>query len=582
MLTPTARALLGLLVLLVAGAVVYLPALDRVFVYDDILVVRDNKFVTDPANLLEMRGETYLRAAGENTYRPLVTATYIADHAVWGKSAFGYGLTNLLLQVLAAWLLGLLVRRLVPTRPWLAGLSALLYLWHPALVEVVISPGNREEALSVVLILLCAWCWRRGRDGSRGAGWLSPVALLASLHTMEWGVAMPALLACWAWIEGHTARESLTAVWREIAATAIFLALYLGVYPSLSGETAWLGGGPWGGLLAFASLFWRYVRLAALPVALRPSYTFAFPALAVSLVALSAMVAVGASALWGLARRRVWALGVIVFFLGLAPVSHVLMPFWIAMAERYLAVPLLGAAPLLAFAATFRRGKTAVVLSLLLAGAFALGAAQRAHDWQTPLSLWSNAIESEPEDPVSWTNYAAGLSAYARYDEAADAHRHALELAQRQGGETGAFVLNVAREMEKADRSDRACDFLLSHHAEKDKAALATVGRLCRRSRPEIAADAYRRLLAEKPDYCAAWAGFCALDPGAAPGCLQKAVEHCPDDGRIWLHVAALHAAAGNSAKLAAAAARAWHSPQRDQLRQDVLRLLLSARRRIR
>ena len=124
----------GLLALLIAGLIVYLPALDRVFVYDDILVVRDNRFIEQPGHLLQLHGQAYLRAAGERTYRPLLTATYIFDHLIWGKSPFGFGLTNLLMHVLAAWLLGLLLLRMWPSRPSLAAWSALFYLWHPSLV----------------------------------------------------------------------------------------------------------------------------------------------------------------------------------------------------------------------------------------------------------------------------------------------------------------------------------------------------------------------------------------------------------------------------------------------------------------
>lgn len=592
MSTPTARALAGLLLLLVAGLLVYRPALDRVFVYDDILVVRDNGFITDPANLAHLSGEDYLRAAGERTYRPLVTATYILDHAIWGKSPFGFGLTNLLLHVFAAWLLGLVVRRLSKS-DIIAGFSALLFCWHPALVEAVISPGNREEVLSVALILLAVYAYLRGREG--GAGWrvLSPLALLASLYTMEWGVVVLPLLIAHSLMQRDTRRETARHVGLHVVVVAVFLVLYFFVHPRLPGEAEWLGGGPLGGLLAFGTLFWRYVRLVVLPVALRPSYTYVAPHLAVSLLGLLALAAaVGAIAL-ALFRRKTWALGAALFVLALAPVSHVLMPFWIPMAERYLVLPLVGAVPLLvAFVLTRKRRKAAVALLCLVAAAFAFGAGKRALDWRTPLALWSKAVDAEPLDPVSWTNYAAGLSAYARFADAADAHRRAWELAQVTGKDNADHLINYALNLSMAGKSGKACELLRSERRRypDNVDLLLAMGDVCVQVNPcfHKQFNPYKKvMLLADPEkygrldaYCRAWAGYCACK---FTDCQDREDEEkwkrCGRNGYALLQLAALHAAAGDNAKAVRAVGLAMRTPQWPQVRASALRFLESLKK---
>ena len=185
MFTARAKTLAGLLLLLLAGLAVYHTALDRGWVYDDILTVRDNALITDPGNLLRLLGVDYLRAAGEQTYRPVTTATYIVDHAIWGKAPFGFALTNFLIHLLAAWLLAQVLRRAWPERPDVAWAAALLFLVHPALVETAIVPSNREQVLSVLLILLTTRAWLWGRDtGARAAPWLA--GWCAARRTWPW------------------------------------------------------------------------------------------------------------------------------------------------------------------------------------------------------------------------------------------------------------------------------------------------------------------------------------------------------------------------------------------------------------
>ncbi|MDQ1274196.1 MAG: hypothetical protein QG591_2826 [Planctomycetota bacterium] len=44
----------------------------------------------------------YFTAAGELSYRPLVTLTYFIDYTLWHLNPLGYHLTNLLLHCLNA------------------------------------------------------------------------------------------------------------------------------------------------------------------------------------------------------------------------------------------------------------------------------------------------------------------------------------------------------------------------------------------------------------------------------------------------------------------------------------------------
>ncbi len=87
-------------VLLIAGLclAVYGNTLGNGFVYDDVPVIEDNYAIRNPANLSVLFHRDYFRVFGELSFRPVVTATYFLDYALWRLRPAGYHLTNFLLH----------------------------------------------------------------------------------------------------------------------------------------------------------------------------------------------------------------------------------------------------------------------------------------------------------------------------------------------------------------------------------------------------------------------------------------------------------------------------------------------------
>ncbi|NLH47796.1 MAG: hypothetical protein GX444_04235 [Myxococcales bacterium] len=579
------QKLLALLLLLLAGLAVYRPSLNCGFNYDDILVIRDNDFISHPANLLRLWGRAYLRAAGEETYRPLVTASYLVDHLFWGKEPFGYALTNLLLGVFSAWLLFLLLRRLFPDGKAAAGLAAGLYLLHPALVETIAVPSNREQILSVFLLLLAGCCWTAGLDERpRRARWLSPFFLLAACYTLEWGVLWPAVLTGLAFVRGDGWRQAWRRTWPEWLVAWLYLFLWVFAHPRQPADTAWLGGGPAGGLWAFGVLFWRYVRLAFLPIALRPSYLLHAPVALAGWAAQIGLWLVVLGAAIGLLKRKRAALGAGIFLLALLPVSHIFMPFWIVMAERYLALPLIGLLPLVA-AGVWRLPKTARwAVAALLILSFGWLAHAQVGVWRDPLSLWSRAVALEPDDPIGWTNYGAALAQRGDYAAAAEAQRQAWEAGARSGKKTAGLALNYARGLAKTGRAAEACRVLLDSQPsiEVNRDWLLAAGQYCARSDKTASSRAFATLLLTGRSDCEAWSLFCATAEKETESCLQQAFLMCPEDGTLWLQVAGIHAGQGNDLKCLQALAMAQRDPRAGQWRAVSLQILLTLKEKLR
>jgi tetratricopeptide (TPR) repeat protein len=144
---------LALLLLLV---VVYLPALQAGFIWDDDFYVTGNQNLRS----LEGLGRIWLEPVSSTQYYPFVLSSFWVEQHLWDNHPFGYHLVNVLLHALSAWLVWRILRRLaVPG----AGLAAAIFALHPVQVESVAWVTERKNTLSTVLYLAALLSYLRYR-----------------------------------------------------------------------------------------------------------------------------------------------------------------------------------------------------------------------------------------------------------------------------------------------------------------------------------------------------------------------------------------------------------------------------------
>jgi len=142
----------------VVAGLVYLNSLHNPFVYDDVLSVVNNTSLTDP---------TLRSVLMQNVSRPLVSVSYVIDHAIWGREPFGYHVTNVLVHMLNVALLFLLARGIALDRRRVHGadedrwatvagaVAAMLFAVHPMMTGAVGYVSGRSDLLSA-----CSCCSR--------------------------------------------------------------------------------------------------------------------------------------------------------------------------------------------------------------------------------------------------------------------------------------------------------------------------------------------------------------------------------------------------------------------------------------
>jgi protein O-mannosyl-transferase len=177
-------AALGLVLLV---ALFHGPTLANGFVYDDAWTLVDNPIVRDPGHLADLLGPNLARAGVPDAGRPVLLATEMLDHALWGNRPAGYHLQNLLWHAAVVLLLFAGLRRLQGESAVPLVVAALVAV-HPINVEPVAAINYREDLLSAFFLLLCLITvekarWSPGR--LPGSGWRALAFVFAVLGCLS-------------------------------------------------------------------------------------------------------------------------------------------------------------------------------------------------------------------------------------------------------------------------------------------------------------------------------------------------------------------------------------------------------------
>ena len=169
--------------------------------------------------------------------RPLFVLSLKLDHAIWGFTAFGYHLTNLLLHGLNAVMVRRLLLRLRIPSPR-ALLAACLFAAFPHHTVAVLWISGRTEVLMATFVLGALLLHLRALDGVRPtASRLGSLGLAAAAFlTKEGAVTLPVFLALVEWMRrdralprGAQLRGALVRLTPVVLLTALYLGLRLGV-----------------------------------------------------------------------------------------------------------------------------------------------------------------------------------------------------------------------------------------------------------------------------------------------------------------------------------------------------------------
>lgn len=462
--------LLPALLVALTAFVLYLPSLRSGFVYDAEAQILTDTYIHDPSHLTEVITFQVLGRDVLDFNRPVHLLSLMGDSLLWGKQPAGYHLTSNLLHALNAGMLCLFLLRLLahenvsPRRITCAVLPALLFAIHPVSTEVVAEVSYREDLLAtgfLLLAMLAALGFAK-RQGWRAAAWGSAAvtAIFLACASKETGATGPFLLAaCWLlfYRDQPRLRWVFLVTTSALATGGFFLIRHL-MEPQNSVVFAHQPDYLAGTLAATVALqprLWTFLLAnIAWPTSLSADYmaqNIAWISLSAALGVLTAVVGLQ---IWLAFKSRLAALGALVFWLGLAPVSN-FVPLYRPLADRFLYLPMVGVALTLAgILATWPKARTLLLIALAVCFVpLTVLNLRRQTVFASSLALWTDTLAKSPFSHTAANNLGYALLDAADYDTALESYQKAWDLT---GGKKADAAAGAAIAQEKLGHSAQA------------------------------------------------------------------------------------------------------------------------------
>ncbi len=524
--------------LAVLAAGVYANAAGNGFALDDEFIIENNQRAHAVDSIPSLVRHPYWpdSPARLGLYRPLTVATYAVEWQLWNGRPLPFHLTNIALHALVTVLVFLLLVPLVGLPGAAAG--GAVFAVHPVHVEAVANVVGRAELLATASVVAAGLLYLRGRlTASRARLWGGAAALAGlyflGLASKEIAVTLPGLLMV---LEAGRPRESdgpgapapggpvrglaarVLARWPVYLVLGVALVAYLGLRTHVLGTTVGNDTAgfiqpltPWQRLMTAVAVWPEYLRLMVFPLdlvadyspgVLMPATRFGLPVVAGLLVGVLAV----AVAVWSWARERGVALGLMWFAVAVFPVSNLVIPIGVLLAERTLYLPSVGLALVVgggwrwlsAARPGWRRPAAAALVAVL--ALFSARTWGRTPTWRDTGTVLGVLAREHPESfRVRWLE-GERLEAQGRLDDALGELRRAAELVPRHYR----LRLQYAQALLEAGRYDeaiagfRAAVDMVPEFAEPHVYLMVA---LLRAGRPREAVEAGREALKWVPDH---------------------------------------------------------------------------------
>jgi len=433
--SPQASKVLFIFVLAI---IVYIPAMQAGFIWDDDQLLTANPLMPDPWGLVKL-----WFAPTTADYFPLTSSTLWLEWRFWGMSGPGYHVTNILLHAFDSVVLMITLQRLRIRGAWLA---AVLWAVHPVNAESVAWISERKNTLSMLFFLCTILAYLNLEDDPKNrTRWylLSLLSFFAALTSKTSVVTLPVILLLldW-WRRGSITKQDVV---RSIPFFGLSLllgivTLYFQYGRAIGGEYIHIGG--FFSRLAGAGMaVWFYLGKTLWPFNLIEIYSnwdidppepWQFlPGMA--LATIFYILWLGRKS-WGKAPL----FGLSYFVIVLAPVLGFLKMSYMRLtlvADHFQYLPMIGILALVAAAAvtfydwipaTLR--PVSVCACVAVIGGLSWLTWVRAEVHQSEESLWRDTLDKNPDSWQANNHYGAVLFTQGKIDEAMEHFKRAVQL----------------------------------------------------------------------------------------------------------------------------------------------------------
>ncbi|MBI2057790.1 MAG: tetratricopeptide repeat protein [Candidatus Yanofskybacteria bacterium] len=460
------RTGLAVIALIIAGGFVYSFNINNGLFWDDDDWIVNNSFVhsVNWNNVKFWFTHDVLAGIGlkSNYYRPFLFFTFALNYIISGVKPLLYHLTSNAIHIFNSVLVFWLVRQVFSPRfdlesskrsNLVAFLTALFFLIHPLQTEAITYISGRGDALAAMFMLLALLFFQKSQltlpddvTSSGNVRFVSLAFLVLGLLSRETAIIFPMLaLAFYVSVlsnEGFAKaiKTGIKKTWPYFAVVIVYGILRLTVLNFQNTLNFYSQQNVYSEnlhvrMFTFLPILWEYLKLLVVPVGLHMERSanvyaslFQWPVWPIALLS--------AFGIWHLTRRfyknlgtsdvettsdvRVWLLGVLWFFIALAPVSGI-TPINALIYEHWLYLPMVGFWIIVSFylvklfdfqgstpqgstlnpqkGRTFVFGRTLLIVAFIAYFSFfAYQSIQRNIVWGKPVEFYKNILEYEPDN----------------------------------------------------------------------------------------------------------------------------------------------------------------------------------------
>ena len=454
------RKSLLLLLVSIAAALPFFPALGGPFLWDDTHLIRDNPHVHALSHIGYILNHSLFDTGSATTanfipyFRPLVHLTYAIDWAIADGNPAVFHATNLVLAMIAAALVATSLSRWSGAVGWPL-VATLLFAWHPTKAESVAWISGRTDLLvTIFMLLVCEARAQRTKHPSL-ARVFEAIATLFAYASKETAVALPVFVLVEDWSarrQGVSPHAVVGVTLKSCSGHLAFALLYL------LARNRWLPIVTWTHLasnhpsvLSRAGLVFETLGRALLLVALpyrqcAEHGPLAFnnhgqPVISWSYSVIGVLLVTGACGLSSMLRRRapIVGAGLALLLFAQLPTANILpTQLGCVFYERFLYLPSIGAALLLVgllchFATTRRTRVRSLAVSSVVLTIFGIRSVARARDYSDAERFWRHertcnslsivAEQNLAQVAVAHGNVAGAMQAFSRCHQNAEARR---------------------------------------------------------------------------------------------------------------------------------------------------------------
>jgi protein O-mannosyl-transferase len=530
------RALIFALVLAAVTILVYRPAWNGGFIWDDDDYIINNELLTAPDGLWRI----WFSLDSPSQYFPLVYTTFRIERSLWGLTPTGYHWINLVLHVANALLVWAVLARLNIPGPWLAGA---IFALHPVQVESVAWITERKNVLMSFFFLLTLLAWTAFvNEKTKRPSLLYGLALilyLLALSAKATACTLPAALFLILWLQNKPIN------WKRIFQIIPFLVLGLAMgglamwwerYHQGTSRAVFTFLTPLERVLVASRAVWFYLSKLIWPSKL----TFIYPQWDIApthilnygwlLAGLIACIAI--YFLRRLVGRSI-EVAAAFFVATLSPVLGFIMLYtfrytFVADHYQYLACigPIaLASAGVVKLADTFKNSRTLILgTALCVVAVFATLTWRQAAMYGDIETLWRTTLAKNPGCWMAHNNLGIALFEKGKLDEAIAHYRTTLQMQPNfwdADYNLGSALLGKG----EVDEAILYCDKAVAMQPNDPDAQVALANALLQKKRIDDAIVHYQKAVAIRPDYFLArhGLGHALLEKGELDG----AIDHC-------------------------------------------------------